>query len=203
MINIVRKISIIGVVSVALAVTAFYSLPGGSAYAQSLTDDPAPATITPTPDEPNPPENIAGNIRETVLEKLFQREQKNHDNQQKLIDQADKLGNRVAEGIARAKENHKDTTNLKKALADFNEKIGQARLAYDQTGKLIKQHPGFDAQGKIIDAAAAKTTVEAIGKGSKEVRQTVIQALKELLAAGKAFREANPRPTNPPAANPV
>jgi hypothetical protein len=131
------------------------------------------------------------------LERLFKLAKKVHENQQKLITQADKIGNRTAELIARAKENGKDTAELETALAGFNQKIGEARLKFDQTGRLIKQHTGFDDAGKAVDPVAAKATLEEIRNGGKEVRQIVGDALKGLRGAGKAFRDANPRPEPP------
>ena len=58
---------------------------------------------------------------------------------------------------------------------------------------------------KVTDAAAAKTTLVGIRTGSKEVRQTLGEALKGLKGAGKAFREANPKPTptGTPISNPA
>lgn len=109
--------------------------------------------------------------------------------------------------IARAKENGKDTAGLETALAEFNTTLGEARLKYDQTGRIIRQHPGFDDEGKVIEAETARTTLEEIRTGSKEVREIVGGALKSLREAGKAFREANPRPvessSETPTVNPL
>jgi hypothetical protein len=200
--NTINKIKTISVVSILLLGLVLFVVPASNVYAQSPADEPTPVIDT-IPDEPTPPAGQDGKLQQAVLERLFKRVQLNHENQQKLINQADKLGNRIAEVIARAKENGKDTTSLEKALADFNEKVGEARLKYDQTGKLIKQHNGFDDAGKVTDAAIARTTLEEIRTGSKEVRQTLGEALKGLKGAGKTFREANPRPTDAPSSTPA
>ena len=68
---------------------------------------------------------------------------------------------------------------------------------------MIKQHAGFDDQGKVIDPEIARKTLEDVRKGNQEVRQTLAQAVKALREAGQEFRKANPRPSPTPAANPA
>jgi hypothetical protein len=199
----IKNICTISAASILLLGLLLFAMPPTNAYAQSPVDEPGITAIDTVPDEPIPPAGQDGKLQQAVLDRLFLRAQKNHENQEKLINQADKLGNRIAELIARAKENGKDTTALEKALTDFNGKIGEARLRYDQNGKLIKQHSGFDDAGKVTDAAAARSTLEEIRNGSKEVRQTLGEALKGLKGAGKAFREANPKSTDSPTTNPA
>jgi len=203
--NIIRKISTIGVASMLLLGLMLIATPTAKAYAQSPVDEALPPVVDTLPDEPTPPEGEGARFQQGGLERLFKLAQRNHNNQERLINQADKMGNRIAELIARAKENGKNTAALETALTAFNEKIGEARLKYDQTGRLVKLHAGFDDAGKVTDAAAAKTTLEGIRTGSKEVRQTLGEALKGLKGAGKAFREANPKPTptGTPISNPA
>ena len=201
--NTIKKISTISVAFILLLGLILFAMPAANVYAQAPANESSPPVVGTQPDEPIPPDGEGGKLQQAVLERLFKRAQKIHENQEKLINQADKLGNRFAELIARAKENGKDTAVLEKALADFNEKIGEARLKYDQTGKLIRQHTGFDDAGKVVDAKAARATLEEIHAGSKEVRHTVGEALKGLRGVRKAFREANPRPTGSPTAEPA
>jgi hypothetical protein len=201
--NTIKKFITVGALAIFLLGMMQFAIPAMTVHAQSPADDTVPPEVDSSPAEQIPPAGEGGKLQHAALERLFKRAEFNHENQSKVINQADKLGNRIAEIIARAKENGKDTAVLEKALADFNEIIGEARLKFDQTGKLIKLHAGFDAEGKVVDAEAARTTLEQIHTGNKEVRQTVGDALKGLRGAGKAFREANPRPANSPTATPA
>jgi len=193
----IKKFSQIAIVSMVAAVMALTMQPAAQVFAVSPADDTTPTQVTPLP------EGDGSRVKQAALGKLFQVEKKNHERQQGLINKADKGANQLSELIARAKENGKDTSVLEKALADFNTKLGEIRLAYDQTGRLIKQHAGFDDQGKVTDPEIARKTVEDVRKGNQEVRQTLAQAVKALREAGQEFRKANPRPSPTPAANPA
>jgi hypothetical protein len=199
--NKIKKICTLSFATLLLLGLMLFVIPVANVHAQSPADEPLPPVIEPLPDDSLPVTGDNGEVKDIVLERLFKRAQAAHENQQKLIAQADKLGNRIAELIVRAKSNGKDTTSLEAALADFNMKIGEARLKFDQTGKLIRQHTGFDDAGKVTDSAVAKTTLEEIRNGNKDVRQTLVEALKVLREAGRAFREANPKPE--PVSNPA
>jgi hypothetical protein len=201
--NNISRFSFISILSSFLAVAILCLQPAVSVFAMSPADDTNPPQAAPLPDTSNPPKGGAGNLPQAALGKLFKQEQKNHERQQATINKADKAGSRLSELIARAKENNKNTAGLEKALADFNTRLGEIRLSYDQTGRLIKQHSGFDDQGKVTDAEKAKTTLEEIRKGNQEVRQSLTKTVKDLREAGKEYRQANPRPTATPPANPA
>lgn len=175
--------------AVLLASMAFNLIPAGYVFASATADDTTPPQSTPQADK-------------KPLDQTFKLEQKAHEHQDEMLTKAVTASGKVSEMIARAKSNGKDTTSLEKALADFNTKIGQIRLTYDQTGKLIKEHKGFDADGKVTDREQALKTVEAVHKGSQEVRQSLGAAVKDLRAAGEEYRKANPRPTQKSTAQP-
>jgi hypothetical protein len=193
----IKKFSQIVIVSIVTAVMALAMQPAAQVFAMSPADDITPPQVTPLP------ESDGSRVKQAALAKLFQVEEKTHERQQGLINKADKGANRLSELIARAKENGKDTSNLEKALAVFNTKLGEIRLTFDQTGRLIKQHAGFDDQGKVTDPEIARKTAEDVRKGNQEVRQMLTQAVKALREAGQEFRKANPRPSPTPVANPA
>jgi hypothetical protein len=195
--SIKNKFSHIVLVSFVAAAMALSLQPAMQVFAMSPAEDTTPPQVTPLP------EGDGSRVKQAALGKLFQVEEKNHNRQQEMINKADKGANRLSELIARAKENGKDTAALEKALADFNTKLGEVRLAYDQTGRLIKQHAGFDDQGKVTNPEIARKTLEDVRKGNQEVRQMLAQAIKGLREAGQEFRKANPRPYPTPAVNPA
>lgn len=175
--------------SILLTCVAFSLIPAGSVFASTPADDTTP-----------PPSAPQGEKK--PLDQAFKLEQKAHEHQEEMITKAVKGSSKLSELIARAKANGKDTASLEKALADFNTLIGGIRLEYDKTGKLIKEHVGFDADGKVVDRDQARKTVEAIHKGNQNVRKALTAAVKDLRAAGEEFRKANPRPTEKPASQP-
>jgi hypothetical protein len=171
--------------AVMLSTAAFNMFPVGSVHAAYTADDATP---------PQPTHQA----EKKPLDQVFQAEQKAHERQGEMITKAVSASSKFSELIARVKSNGKDTTALEKALADFNTKIGEIRLAYDRTGKQLKDHQGFDATGKVTDREQAMKTVEAIHKGNQEVRQSLAEAVKNLKSAGEEYRKANPRPTQKP-----
>jgi hypothetical protein len=199
----IRITSFISIIAVVLAGAAAIFVPAGSVHAMSPADDTKPPQVTPLPQVPNPPEKTGENQRQVALAKIFEQETKNHERQQKVIEKGDKGADKLSEMIARAKENGKDTSGLEKALAKFNIKLGEARLAFDQTGRLINQHQGFDDLGKVTDPEKAKITVEAVKNGNQDVRQILREALKIIRDAGQQFRKDNPRSTSSTASNPA
>ncbi len=168
---------------------AFSLIPAGSVLANSPADDTTPPLTAPQGEK-------------RPLDQTLKIEQKAHEHQEEMITKAVKGSSKLSELIARAKANGKDTASLERALADFNTKIGEIRLEYDKTGKLIREHVGFDVDGKVTDRDQATKTVEAIHKGNQNVRKALAAAVGDLRASGEEFRKANPRPTLKPGTQP-
>jgi hypothetical protein len=175
--------------AVLLASIAFSLIPSGNVFASAPSDDTTPPLSTPQADK-------------KPLDQAFKLEQKTHEHQDEMLTKAATASSKVSELIARAKSNGKDTSSLEKALADFNTKIGQIRLTFDQTGKLIKEHKGFDVDGKVTDREQAAITVDAVHKGNQDVRKSLAAVVKDLRTAGEEYRKANPRPTQKPTTQP-
>jgi chromosome segregation ATPase len=143
--------------------------------------------------EPTPPPDDEG-ARAVVLEKAYQRTVKAYQRQEKLFTGMDKLQTRLEKLIERAKENGKDTSGLEAALDNAGTIVTTAREAYDRAGSILDTHTGYDADGKVTDADAAKATLEEARTALTQARETLGGAMKELKEAFKAFREANPKP---------
>lgn len=185
----IKRICLFLALAIVIASAALNLQPPGVAHGMAQAEDANPPLVSP------PPDDTDGSVKQAALGRVFKREQKAHERQEKAIEKAARGANRISELITKAKENKKDTSALEKALAAFNTKMGEIRLKFDQTDKLIKQHDGFDDKGKVTDEIKAKATVDAVHKGNLDIRQGLAEALKSLKEAGKAFREANPRPT--------
>ncbi|MFT3893338.1 MAG: hypothetical protein QM730_17055 [Anaerolineales bacterium] len=100
--------------------------------------------------------------------------------------------------IDRAKSNGKDVTALQAALNAFETAVKAAHPIYESGKGIINSHQGFDANGKVTDAAKAKETVKAMHDKLQEIKAAMDGTGKALKEAIKAFREANPRPTKTP-----
>lgn len=172
----------------------FWLQPAGQVLAASPAEDNPPPQITSPADEAS-----RGKSPQEQLQKLFQQEKKNHERQKGMIDKADNAGDKLTELITRAKKNGKETKSMEKALAQFNARLGEIRLTYDQMEQVIRKHAGFDDNGKVVDAENAKKTVAEIRRGNKEIRQSLAKALKDVGQAGKKNRQNNPpRPATGP-----
>jgi hypothetical protein len=144
-------------------------------------------------DEPAPPPDGQA-LTPEMMEKALARAVKLHERQEKLFAGTDKLQTRLETLVEKAGEAGKDVSAVETALGNLETAKAAARSAYDNAGAILDTHAGFDADGKVVDEAAARTTLEGYRAASKEVRETLGGAMKELKEAFKAFREANPRP---------
>jgi hypothetical protein len=176
------RFSIISILASILSGAVFCLQPTGQVFAMPSADDTNPPQVTP------PPEGVR-------LEKLFQREQNAHDKHRETLNKASKTGEKLSEMITRAKENGKDTRSLEKALADFNNQLGEIRLMYNQTDRLIKQHAGFNDRGKLTDTEKARETVKNVREGNQRFRKSLARVLENAKGALQEYRKANPRPT--------
>lgn len=129
-----------------------------------------------------------------VMERAFARAGKLHERQEKLFEGADKLQNRLETLVEKAGAAGKDVSAIETALGNLETAKVAARTAYDHAGAILEAHNGFDADGKVTDEAAARTTLQNFQDATKEVRETLGAAMKELKEAFQAYREANPKP---------
>jgi hypothetical protein len=93
--------------------------------------------------------------------------------------------------IATAKAKGKDTSALEQALATFRQKLATARTAWQSASDTLATHAGFDAQGKVTDAATARETLKSARSAMLSAHATVVGARVELRQALAAFRKAN------------
>jgi hypothetical protein len=186
--NIKKIFSISLVMVLAFGVMAF-AFPAETVHAANSNE------TVPPPADPAAPDGQG--LRNKLLERAFQRENKNHDRQEKLFNVADRTQNRIETFIAKVKGEGKDTTGLEAALVKLTGEVAKARVSYDQAGTNLKNHSGFDADGKVVDVEAAKVTLKDVNKFAKECRETMTTALKDLHKALKEFREANPKTPEP------
>jgi hypothetical protein len=166
--NIFKKM-ILAVMTAALVFGAF---PVTSAYAQ----------------DENPPK---GELTNQKLEKIWARELKAYEWLGKAFADIDGTIARFQTRLDKAAENGKDVTALQAALDAFESALTSAKPTYDGMSGFVSTHQGFDADGKVIDAEQAKSTVKEVGAKLKEIKSSMGGTGKALREALKAFREAN------------
>jgi thiamine biosynthesis protein ThiC len=101
------------------------------------------------------------------------------------------FADKLATVIATAKAKGKDTSALEQALATFRQKLDAARASWQTANDTLASHAGFDAQGKVTDAATARETLKSARSAMQSAHTTIVGARVELRQALAAFRKAN------------
>ena len=165
------------ILAVMTAALVFAAFPATSAFAQGE----------------NPP-TTNGEVSNEKLEKAWARQLKLYNNLGKGFEDIDAQIAKFQKRIDKAAENGKDVTALQAALDAFEAALKSSKPVYDSMEAIVNAHNGFDAEGKVADAAQAKSTVQALGAKLKEVKSSMDGTGKALREAFKAFREANKPP---------
>jgi hypothetical protein len=166
------------ILAVLTAALVFVTFPVTSAYAQ----------------DENPPK---GELTNEKLEKIWARELKAYERLGKGFNDIDGTVAKFQARIDKAAANGRDVTALQSALDAFEAALKAAKPKYESMNGLVNSHQGFDANGKVVDAEKAKSTVKEMGAKLKEVRDAMGGTGKALREALKAFREAN-KPADAP-----
>ena len=141
--------------------------------------------------EPQPPADAAKIPDPVQLEKAFQREldllKGQADRLTKLNERAVKFGER----ITKLKDEGKDVTALEVALADYKSNISDARSQHEKAAQILNTHAGFDANGKVTDAAKAAETIKDAGKIMRGIHVELRSIVRDLLQAMRKFIRDN------------
>lgn len=97
--------------------------------------------------------------------------------------------------IDKAADKGKDVASLQSALDAYEAALLSSKPQYDALGQTISTHLGFDANGKVLDAQQALTTLKDVREQTKSIKDSMGGTFKALREALKAFREAN-KPAN-------
>ena len=152
------------------------ALIGGLALTPTLiarADTPTPATAaaaTAKPAQANP----------TRLQNLFKAEQKLQPAQGQRLDGTSKVISSTQQFIDKQAGLGRDTTDLVKALDAYKAAVASAGDLHQQAQVILDAHAGFDANGVVTDAAAARTTVTGAGRAQREFHLTMNMAAFDL-----------------------
>lgn len=158
----------------------------------------APAAVQaqsggPTPQPASPAASPAKlEKRNALLERAYVREQARLKIQTNRLDRAGTAENKLETLIAKARGNGKDVSALESALSAFRDQVEIAQTAHDQAAALLTTHSGFDANGKVTDATAARQTVDGAHKSLTDAGVAFQKATADLRSAVRTWRKANP-----------
>jgi len=163
------------------AALVFTAVPMNSAYAQGE----------------NPPE---GTLTNGKLEQIWARQLKAYARVGRGFSDINGTIAKLQGRLDKAAGDGRDVAALQAALDAFETALNGTKPTYDSISGLVTAHQGFDAAGKVIDAALAKSTLKEVGAKLKEVKSSMGGTGKALLEAMKAFRNANKPPVPAPTA---
>ena len=170
-----RHLAVVRVTAAALMAAVMVAVPAAPALAQP----PAPAPPAP------------GQVRQgDRLERLFNRELRVLDREQKALERAGQRAARIQERIDNLKSQGKDTSKLEEALADFRAGIASAQSFFNAAKGILDARAGFDANGNVVDLAAARGTVREAGKAERQFFQAMRKAVRELLRDIREYRKS-------------
>jgi len=170
-----------GLLVLALTAAAFVAAPAPPAFA----------------DDGTPPSGERSRGRGALLERAFEREVDWLARQGDNLARAEAGADKLAELIEKAQANGVDTRELETALANYKGQLARAGQSHDEAAAILDAHAGFNGGGKVTDAAQALETVKSAGSALREAAQGMVDAVKDLHAAGQAWRAEHPRPQPP------
>jgi hypothetical protein len=183
--SLLTKASLIIMVACLVGGMVWLALPTGTAAAASNPQGTTTSGTSQNTDENGP----QGALR---LQRLFRLEKRTQQAQERNLNRADKLVEKVSALIEKLREQGRDVAPLEQALAAFNESVATATDFHQQAADIISTHPGFDDDGKVIDLALARQTVKDIKDLQVQFHQTIQPAFRELIQALREYRRNNP-----------
>ena len=167
---------------------AFAASPATAAYA-------APGTP--------PAQGQQEQARDARLERAYRREQEWLSKQQENLDRMNSIADRVQQFITTQQSKGKDVSALQAALSTFKSQIATAQASHATAVSVLDAHLGFDANGKVTDAAQARQTLLDARQSLRDAHNVMRQAVLDLHRAIRTWRQANGLKAQQPAATPT
>lgn len=147
-----------------------------SAQASSGSDDTPPPAQMPDPSR---------------LEQGYQRLLEISDRQGEHLEGISERVAKIQARIDKLKADGKDTRALEEALQNYLAQVEEAKIIHAEAEAILAVHEGYDSQGKVIDAAAAKETLKSAGGKLRDAHQELRPAWRDLLKVMREFRRDN------------
>jgi hypothetical protein len=151
------------------------------------------AAASPVTQAPQSPPDTVDVTDPSQLENAYQRELDMLKAQGDRLARMEERGVKLAEHIAKLKDEGKDVTVLVAALADYKSDISNARSQHEKAALILKTHAGFDANGKVTDIKQAAGTTKDAGKIMRGVHLDLRETSRDLFQAVRKFFRENRR----------
>ncbi len=173
---------------------------GGLVLAGAIAAVPTTALAAPaTP----PAQGQLRQARDARLEQAYRREQEWLNTQQTNLGRMTSVAGKVQQFITTQQGKGKDVTALQAALTTFNSQIASAQAAHTTAANVLSAHAGFDASGKVTDAAQARQTLLDARQSLRDAHNVMRQAVLDLHRAVRTWRQENGLKAAQPAPTPT
>jgi hypothetical protein len=129
--------------------------------------------------------------RGTLLENYYMREKIALNDQEARLTFSRNVAQKAQTWIDNLDSQGQDTTDLKNALAAFQQGIDSAQSSHDTAASILSTHAGFDDSGQVSDKTQALQTLRDAGKALRQAHLTISQATLDIRSAVQAYRSAN------------
>jgi len=192
-------LGIVGGVAAGALVAVAWMAPAAVANASSTTL-PGAAHL-----QQQQPEQQQAQWRDLRLAHLFKQEGLQAQIQADRIAMARDAADQAQQRLDQLTAQGRDVTVLTTALGTFRTQIDAAQTAWNSNQAALNAKAGFDANGQVVDASQAQTTVRDVANGLRNNGTLLLDAAREFRQAVREYRQANaasPKPANPPTPTP-
>lgn len=125
-----------------------------------------------------------------TMERTLQAQQRRVKVQDQRLKRADQFAGTVERVAQQQKAQGRDVSGIEKALTSYRKGIADARTAWNDADKMLKQPAGFDSRGKVTDATQAQKTLRDGNSAMQKVTRLAWNAARDLRAALNTYRSA-------------
>jgi hypothetical protein len=123
------------------------------------------------------------------LERRYQQLQEVSVRGDRRLAKANQVIVRVQEWIEKLQGEGVDTGPLETALAEYRVAVARTQAYKDAGDAILLDHPGFDNEGHVTNAATAAETIQRVSESYRNGRQTLRPATQQLMQTIREFRQ--------------
>jgi hypothetical protein len=127
-----------------------------------------------------------------VLSQWYQKEQEWLSTQGSNISKLNDAAGKIQGFVDKAQESGEDTSSLEAVIADIHAQLPQSQLFHDGAASILASHAGFDASGKVIDMASAKSTLASAKSDLENSKSINVSLATEINAAIDNWKATHP-----------
>jgi hypothetical protein len=135
---------------------------------------------------------VQGQRDNATIERTLQAQLRRIKVQDQRLKRADQFAGTVDRVTQQQKSQGRDVSQIERALASYRKGIADARTAWNTANDLLKKPAGFDASGKVTDAAQAQNSLRESHAAMQKVSRLAWNAARDLRSALGRYRSATP-----------